>query len=58
MKIFRLQKPVVLLLISSVLFFIPGSGFAQLNQVVTGGCLYSPPSPNASALLRYANAGR
>jgi hypothetical protein len=29
--------------------------FAQLSQVVSGASMYSPPSPNASALLRYAN---
>jgi hypothetical protein len=29
--------------------------FSQLSQVVSQGDIYSPPSPNASALLRYAN---
>jgi hypothetical protein len=29
--------------------------FAQLGQMVNGGSTYSPPSPNASALLKYAN---
>ncbi|MDB5008614.1 MAG: hypothetical protein JWP45_3007 [Mucilaginibacter sp.] len=28
---------------------------AQLSQVVSQGDIYAPPSPNASALLRYAN---
>jgi|GEM_PF-2433253 len=41
-----------------LLFIIIGSSticFAQLSQVVSAGSIYAPPSPNASALLRYAN---
>lgn len=29
--------------------------FAQLSQVVSASGIYSPPSPNAAALLKYAN---
>jgi hypothetical protein len=53
MKTFCTGKSVFLLIITLILGLQVCS--AQLSQVVSGGSIYAPPSPNASALLRYAN---
>jgi len=55
MKNFFPQRSSVLLLILFAVMMSRDVCFAQLSQVVSGGSIYSPPSPNASALLRYAN---
>lgn len=44
-----------LLLIIGLIACFSNTCFAQLGQMVNGGSTYSPPSPNASALLKYAN---
>jgi hypothetical protein len=42
-------------LMACLFFFCKINAVAQLNQAASAGDIYSPPSPNASALLRYAN---
>ena len=53
MKFIYSKNLIGLLFIISVLY--ANAGFAQLSQVASGASMYAPPSPNASALLRYAN---
>lgn len=53
MKI-RYSKSAFILLLASLLMYA-GKGFAQLREAASQGSLYAPPSPNASALLKYAN---
>lgn len=47
------KKPLALLIV--ILSFHISPCYAQLSQAVSSGAIYSPPSPNAAALLRYAN---
>lgn len=55
MKIIYSKKACVLLLMLFATLYSTDICIAQLSQVVSESSIYSPPSPNASALLRYAN---
>ncbi len=55
MKIIYSRKLLNIILSLFFIFSTTSHGFAQLSQVASGGSIYAPPSPNASALLRYAN---
>ena len=49
------SKGIFVLPLVIIILLCSNKCFPQLSQVVSGGSIYSPPSPNASALLRYAN---
>ncbi|WP_428330294.1 DUF5977 domain-containing protein [Mucilaginibacter sp.] len=52
----RKLYPVRILALTACFFFFGKINLiAQINQAASSGDIYSPPSPNASALLKYAN---
>jgi sugar lactone lactonase YvrE len=51
----RYSKRSLILSFIIVLLYCSNTCFAQLSQIVSEFSVYSPPSPNATALLRYAN---